>query len=116
MFKAVLPRRLNMEPPQWLIVAGIGLAGILLALFVNIGASEAMQPPMVQPPAVHGLEFQIAEASPPVTEPAVEPVPTDAVELDDAVASASAPGLGSAARPTLLGAAGIHCWHLVYHW
>jgi hypothetical protein len=91
MFKAVLPRRLNMEPPQWLIVAGIGLAGILLALFVNIGASEAMQPPMVQPPAVHALEFQIAEASPPITEPAVEPVPTDAVELDDAVASASAP-------------------------
>jgi FtsH-binding integral membrane protein len=44
MFKAVLPRRLNLSMPQWLIVVGIGVAGILLALFVNISAVEAIGP------------------------------------------------------------------------
>ncbi|HIK44882.1 MAG TPA: hypothetical protein IGR64_08325 [Leptolyngbyaceae cyanobacterium M65_K2018_010] len=41
MFNAVLPRRLNLEASQWLIIAGIGLGGVLLALFVKLRAVEA---------------------------------------------------------------------------
>jgi hypothetical protein len=41
MFQAVLPRRLNLEISQWLIVLGIGLAGILLSLFVKLQSTEA---------------------------------------------------------------------------
>ncbi len=46
MFKAVLPRRLNLDISQWLIIVGIGLAGILLAIFVNLGAAEAAPEPI----------------------------------------------------------------------
>ena len=76
MFKAVLPRRLNLTVPQWLIVVGIGVGGILLALFVNISAAEATivegsaQSPMV------GLQTTAtavtAEAAPTEEVPPVE--------------------------------------------
>lgn len=49
MFKAVLPRRLNLDISQWLIIVGIGLAGILLAIFVNLGAAEAAIEPGAEP-------------------------------------------------------------------
>jgi hypothetical protein len=80
MFKAVLPRRLNMEPPQWLIVAGIGLAGILLALFVNIGASEAAYPPVANghQSLAETPVITLAEASTEVAEPTAEPEPVAA--------------------------------------
>jgi hypothetical protein len=90
MFKAVLPRRLNMEPPQWLIVAGIGLAGILLAVFVNIGASEAAYPPVAHGQPQYLAETPIitlAEASTEVAEPTAEPEPVAAE-----APSSSAPG------------------------
>ncbi|MBD2258797.1 hypothetical protein H6G13_14580 [Pseudanabaena sp. FACHB-2040] len=53
MLQAVLPRRLNLEPPQWLIVAGLGLGGVLIAYFVNyqvVGPSPTAEaaPPVVQ--------------------------------------------------------------------
>jgi FtsH-binding integral membrane protein len=48
MFKAVLPRRLNLELPQWLMVVGIGLAGVLLAIFVKLAAAEASPEPLLQ--------------------------------------------------------------------
>ncbi|PZV06988.1 MAG: hypothetical protein DCF21_22200, partial [Leptolyngbya sp.] len=55
MFKAVLPRRLNLELPQWMMVVGIGLGGVLLAIFVNIAAAEAIAVPLGQVPAMHHL-------------------------------------------------------------
>ena len=35
MLQAVLPRRLHLELPQWGIIVGVGLAGIIIALFLN---------------------------------------------------------------------------------
>ncbi len=73
MFKAVLPRRLNLDLPQWFIVVGIGLAGVLLAIFVNIAASDAALPPGSPPPMV-----QLAQADPAPAEPPA-PLPLEAV-------------------------------------
>jgi FtsH-binding integral membrane protein len=77
MFKAVLPRRLNLELPQWLTVAGIGLAGVLLAIFVNLAAAEAAPVPNA-PPAM----MELAQAA--AAEPALEAVPTAIPEASSA--------------------------------
>lgn len=53
MFKAVLPRRLNLELSQWLVVVGIGLGGILLTIFVKLAAAEAAIVPGAQVPALY---------------------------------------------------------------
>ncbi len=39
MLQAALPRRLNLEPFQWLIITAIGLGGVLLTLFVYLRAT-----------------------------------------------------------------------------
>ncbi|WP_228054315.1 hypothetical protein [Nodosilinea sp. LEGE 07298] len=78
MFKAVLPRRLNLELPQWLMVVGIGLGGILLAIFVNLAAAEAAVVPGAPAPALYLAQTEM----PPVVVPdvvapaAVEAVPS----------------------------------------
>lgn len=73
MFKAVLPRRLNLELSQWLIVVGIGLGGILLTIFVNLAAAEAAVVPPSPAPALYLA--QEAPAASEVVPPAVpEPV------------------------------------------
>ncbi|WP_317038094.1 hypothetical protein [Nodosilinea sp. E11] len=59
MFKAVLPRRLNLEVPQWLMVVGIGLGGVLLAIFVNLAAAEATVGPLESGPPI----YQVAQAA-----------------------------------------------------
>ncbi|MBD2111157.1 MULTISPECIES: hypothetical protein [Cyanophyceae] len=74
MFKAVLPRRLNLEFSQWLIVVGIGLGGILLTIFVNLAAAEAAVVPPAPAPAFY-LAQEVPPAAPEVVPPAVpEPV------------------------------------------
>jgi hypothetical protein len=68
MLQAVLPRRLNLEPPQWLIVAGLGLGGVLIAYFVNYQVVEAL-------PSVEAApQVQLVQAvTPPATEPGLAP-------------------------------------------
>jgi len=72
--QAVLPRRLNLEPPQWLIIAGVGLAGVVLAYFLNY--------------QVLGDEAAPAEASVPVQAAA----PTATAETPSAPTAAEANG------------------------
>jgi FtsH-binding integral membrane protein len=72
MFKAVLPRRLNLEMSQWLIVVGIGLAGILLALFVNLRAADAAFTPL--PPGALD-SYSLAQAAPDDVNGGVAPAP-----------------------------------------
>jgi hypothetical protein len=93
MFKAVLPRRLNLELPQWLIVVGIGLGGVLLAIFVKLAAAEASPVPLGQMPALHHL----AQAAPdavldvaPEAETAPEVVPVVPAPVEEV---SSAPDL-----------------------
>ncbi len=47
MLQAALPRRLNLEPSQWLIIAAIGLGGVLLTLFVYLRATAIGADPEV---------------------------------------------------------------------
>lgn len=96
MFKAVLPRRLNLSLPQWLIVVGIGVGGVLLALFVKVSSVEAsMGPvPVAQPPA-QWLQATADATAPPAEVPTVDtetvaPVPAEAVEAPEI--SDTAPG------------------------
>jgi FtsH-binding integral membrane protein len=90
MFKAVLPRRLNLELPQWMMVVGIGLGGVLLAIFVNIAAAEAIAVPLGQVPAMHHL----AQAPPDVAPaPALEAAPAEAPALEVEEEASSAPPL-----------------------
>jgi FtsH-binding integral membrane protein len=77
MFKAVLPRRLNLEMPQWLIVIGIGLAGILLAIFVNLAAAEAAPVP-TGTSVMHLAQAPNPTAVPPQAAPP-QAVPAEAV-------------------------------------
>ncbi len=85
MFKAVLPRRLNLELPQWMMVVGIGLGGVLLAIFVNIAAAEAIPVPLDQVPAMHHL----AQAPPDVApDPALEVAPAEAPVPEEEASSA----------------------------
>ncbi|NJL86765.1 MAG: hypothetical protein HC886_13585 [Leptolyngbyaceae cyanobacterium SM1_1_3] len=62
MLRAVLPRRLNLTAPQWLIIAGVGFLGVALAIFVNyfVVAESADLPAQPLMPAAY------AQASPPV--------------------------------------------------
>ncbi|PZO44407.1 MAG: hypothetical protein DCF17_04050 [Shackletoniella antarctica] len=90
MFKAVLPRRLNLELPQWMMVVGIGLGGVLLAIFVNIAAAEAIAVPLGQVPAMHHL----AQAPPDIAPaPALEAAPAEAPALEVEEEASSAPPL-----------------------
>lgn len=80
MFKAVLPRRLNLEVSQWLIVVGIGVCGILLAIFVKLAAAEAAVVPAAPVPA-----FYLAQEAPPAVPEVVPPaVPEPVAEASSA--------------------------------
>ncbi|HSM80185.1 MAG TPA: hypothetical protein VLS96_00790 [Nodosilinea sp.] len=80
MFKAVLPRRLNLELPQWLMVIGIGLGGILLAIFVNLAAAEAAIAPLPSP----APPTYLAQAEAPPAAPEAVPTPVAAEEPSSA--------------------------------
>lgn len=89
MFKAVLPRRLNLELPQWFIVIGIGLGGVLLAVFVNLAAAEAIPVPVAQT----GLSpTYLAQDAAPDAVPSPEAVPSEDSGLAPVEAAGSAPG------------------------
>ena len=83
MFKAVLPRRLNLELPQWLIVIGIGLGGVLLAIFVNLAAAEAAPVPGAATPIAYLAQAPAPVAAPPAA-PAVEAITEVVVETSSA--------------------------------
>ncbi len=94
MFQAVLPRRLNLELSQWLIVLGIGLAGILLSIFVKLQSVEAaFLPPTLPSPSSAYLVAQAPttpDAAPVVPAPVAAPVeeppssaPGWAVQIDN---------------------------------
>ncbi len=85
MFKAVLPRRLNLELPQWLIVIGIGLGGVLLAIFVNLAAAEAAPVPGAATPIAY-----LAQAPTPLDTPPAAPAVEANTEV--VVETSSAPG------------------------
>ncbi len=91
MFKAVLPRRLNLEFSQWLIVVGIGLGGILLTIFVSLAAAEAAVVPGAPTSALYLAQTEAPPAAPEVAPPAVpEPVETSSapgwvLQLDGAL-------------------------------
>ncbi|RZM74703.1 hypothetical protein [Leptolyngbya iicbica] len=106
MFKAVLPRRLNLDPKQWAIVVIVAVLGAALAIFPQFGGDEAaIAPPM--PPSVSARVTLASPAwaqDPPPAEPApAEPVPAESapaeptptepvpVEVDEAPPS-TAPG------------------------
>lgn len=99
MFKAVLPRRLNLDAKQWAIVVIIGLLGIALAIFPNFGGGEELAGAPPSPPTLSQLAGFDApawaqETAPvdPAAEPTpAEPIPVEAVPTEEAV-SANAPG------------------------
>lgn len=74
MFKAVLPRRLNLDLSQWLIVVGIGLGGILLSLFVKLRSSDvALNPVLPTPAPVYLLAQADGDGGVVDTAPAIAP-------------------------------------------
>lgn len=88
MLKAVLPRRLNLEPPQWLIVAGIGLGGVLIAYFVNYQVVEAIPAAQAAPlPGQPRVQLVQSPATPAPAAPAT-PAPTPPVPAPEEASSA----------------------------
>jgi FtsH-binding integral membrane protein len=102
MFKAVLPRRLNLELAQWLIVVGIGLAGILLAVFVNLAAGEVAADTGL-PPAPRAVYLAQAQPGTDPADPTLEDVPTAPVVAPEPADTPEAPeavlALDSALEP-----------------
>ena len=88
MFKAVLPRRLNLDLKQWAVVFIVAVLGAALAIFPQFGGDEAAISPPAQPsistlvrleaPA-WAQETAPAEPAPEEAAPAEEPVPVEAV-------------------------------------
>ncbi|MFE4108277.1 hypothetical protein [Almyronema epifaneia] len=87
MLRAVLPRRLNLEAMQWLTIAGIGLAGVALAIFLNYFAvAEAASLPR---PSLMAAAY--AQASPPPQPTETAPVvPPEGAAPDAAAEDPSA--------------------------
>ena len=78
MLQAVLPRRLNLELSQWLIIAGVGLGGVALAVFLTYFASvEAAVLPGISQPAYAQTsvptESTPTDGAAPASAPTVEP-------------------------------------------
>ncbi|MBF2035738.1 MAG: hypothetical protein IGR92_09700 [Leptolyngbyaceae cyanobacterium T60_A2020_046] len=82
MLQAVLPRRLNLEAQQWIVIAVVGLSGIALAYFLNYVVTE----PVVDEAPPEALE-QVVPATPD-TAPDAAP---DAAAPDPAAAEMPAP-------------------------
>ncbi len=94
MLQAVLPRRLNMETRQWLIVGVVGTIGVVLALYLNgigpFASDEAVEEVITSTP----IEAVAPEASTPLeaTASTTTETPPPAVEAAEAPASSTAPG------------------------
>jgi hypothetical protein len=91
MFKAVLPRRLNLTVPQWLIVVGIGVGGVLLALFVSISAAEAIAGPHLAQPPEQWLQATETNVSGDTVAPVEGAVPTEVAPVEPAEAMEEPP-------------------------
>jgi hypothetical protein len=71
MFQAVLPRRLNLDAKQWIVVAVVGLLGVGLAFFLAYGGGAEPEEAAI-PPAPAGVE-EVAPAEPEAVAPEVLP-------------------------------------------
>ncbi|MEO0532843.1 MAG: hypothetical protein AAF215_03130 [Cyanobacteria bacterium P01_A01_bin.123] len=98
MLQAVLPRRLNLEISQWFIIAGVGLGGVALAVFLTYFASvETAMIPGINQPAyaqesvpVDSVPLETEEV--PISPPEVVPGIADEEIVDEEDAS-NAPGV-----------------------
>ena len=93
---AVLPRRLNLEVRQWLIIGGIAVAGTLFAIWAAIGTEDqdALAPPTIDfalgVPAAHAQ----APPAPVAPDAPISPAPAAPAPIEEAAESeaANAPG------------------------
>ena len=123
MLRAVLERRLNLDPKQWAIVLGVGVIGVVIAVYVNNAsiadapkadfslmqpalAQSASTPPSPTKPAAKPLVAPSVKASPvaPKVVPASPtPIATPEAEAQEAQKKSSAPAwamqLDDALRP-----------------
>jgi len=72
MFLAVTTRRLNLEPKQWMIVAGIFLSSTLLAVWLSLPAPMEEEAPAPEPTAEVVAEAPAPEEAAPPSEEAPE--------------------------------------------
>ena len=101
MFRAVLPRRLNLDGKQWALVAIIGLLGIAVAVFPSFGAAETAIAPTA-PPALTEMVGLEAPAWAQETPPA-EPVPEEAVPTEAPAESVPAEAVPAEADLAMVG-------------
>ncbi|MDA0267670.1 MAG: hypothetical protein O2890_02280 [Cyanobacteria bacterium] len=96
MLQAVLPRRLNMEAKQWLIVAVVGTIGVVLALYLNglgpFASGETTDEIAASTASTAVVETAAPEASTPIEGAVPEAIETPAVEAVEPVVSSTAPG------------------------
>lgn len=83
MVLAVTTRRLNLEVKQWLIVAGIGILGIVLAVLVSLPSSAPETPIDNNPPAATEQVAQTPESE--------SPAPGWVVKLENSLAPLEGP-------------------------
>lgn len=86
MFKAVLPRRLNLDVKQWGIVVIVAILGAALAIFPQFGGGDAAIAPTSPPPALaEWIRFEApawAQDTAPEEIAPVDPVPTEVVPTE----------------------------------
>ena len=83
MFQAVLPRRLNLEVSQWILVAVVGLLGVGLAFFLSYRAGAEVEEAVTVPDPVPVEEVAPADPAAPV-DPALAPADPAAPPVDPA--------------------------------
>jgi hypothetical protein len=97
MFQAVLPRRLELTPPQWLMIIGLAALGVGLAFFVNYQVAVAAEMPVAQVASVQVEQSLVAQAdsgnatvpetpAPPETDAAMSQAPGWVIAVDQQLA------------------------------
>lgn len=81
LFLAVTTRRLNLEPKQWLIVAGIFLTSTLLAVWLSLPAGVDAEATSAEPAATQAQVAEVAEA--PAETPETESAPAIVIKLEE---------------------------------
>ncbi|MDB9528737.1 hypothetical protein PN498_22285 [Oscillatoria sp. CS-180] len=106
MFQAVLPRRLNLDMPQWILVAIVGLLGVVLAFFLSYRAGAEVEEAVLEPEVpiqevepADGIEQTDPEALRPSATPELELEVLSEAEVEASTAPAWVVSLDTALEP-----------------
>lgn len=91
LFKAITSKRLNLAPLQWLIVAGMAAAGIMVATLFAPSSANAATPPTVVQVAPSPQKTSPQKPASPIASPSLQPFITPAISPLPAIVPVTEP-------------------------